>query len=184
MSGFVTAGGHVVHFDAPEDAVALRERRFDDPLHIYSSYDLPRVSGLVCGEHSYVQPQFAAECDISNILAKFNADGIMPDSRPGFYGDVSDIPDLHTIYEVRDQLQETFENLPEALQERFPIFQDFADFVLLSSDEEIASVMDLSTSPSGRPPAEPQRSDAGASDPVDPVVKSPTEPVTTVSSAV
>lgn len=173
MSESVTADGEIVLSDTPpEIAVALRERRFDNPLRIYSAYDVPRVSGLLCGEQSYVQPQFAAECDISNILAKFNADGIMPESRPGFYGDVSDIPDLQTVYEVRDRLQDTYEDLPEALQERFPTLQDFADFVLLSSDEEIASVMDLSTSPSGRPPVEPSPSVTGASDPVDPVVKS------------
>lgn len=65
-------------------------------------------------------PEFEAECDINNIMKKYQKNGVLPDGiGVGMYGDFSDAGDFLDSQNVIQRAQEQFASLPAAVRERF-----------------------------------------------------------------
>ena len=77
-------------------------------------------SGLACEEPSLAQQHFKEECDINNILQKFNITGLLPEAPLSpRYGDFTGIGDYHTALNRVIAAQEEFEALPAQIRARF-----------------------------------------------------------------
>jgi phage internal scaffolding protein len=77
-------------------------------------------SGLACEEPSLAQQHFKDECDINNILQKFNVTGLLPQAPLSpRYGDFSGIGDYHTALNRVIAAQDEFESLPAQIRARF-----------------------------------------------------------------
>lgn len=74
-----------------------------------------------CEGESMTRPSFQEECDINNIIKKFNQTGQVHHLAEGlpFYGDVTEIKDLRTALEVARQAEENFMQMPSSLREKF-----------------------------------------------------------------
>lgn len=72
-------------------------------------------------EPSMTDQQFQKECDVNEIMAKAKR-GIAPHhlkSRPGFFADVSQYPDLGEAMQAVTLAREEFEKFPSDLRARF-----------------------------------------------------------------
>lgn len=80
------------------------------------------LAALHCEDDSLTQQQFTADADINTLAVRFGLVGKpMPQIPwdPSHYGDVSNIPDLRTVLEVKRQAKENFMALPPKLRARF-----------------------------------------------------------------
>lgn len=73
-----------------------------------------------CGP-SRTKQSFAKECDINQILARYRKTGLLDHVRanPGVFADVSKIEDFHGMTQKIRFAQESFEQLPADLRNRF-----------------------------------------------------------------
>ncbi|AXH74981.1 MAG: internal scaffolding protein [Microviridae sp.] len=120
--------------------------------------DVSRKTSLDCsvnpdtGEESpsMTQQQFAAECDINEIVRRFGLTGELPDGyRPPVSGDFTNVGDFQSAMNAVRQAEESFMALPAGMRERFnndP--QQLIDFV--SNDKNRDEAMELGLVP--RPP--------------------------------
>lgn len=87
------------------------------------------------------QQNSKAECDINNIMRKYQATGQLPSmikNNPR-YGDFSNVPDYQGAMETVLLAQHQFEALPSRLRERF--YNDPARFLEFVSNKENVSEM-------------------------------------------
>lgn len=72
-------------------------------------------------EPSLTKQYFKEECDINNILKKFNATGQLPDmiKQNPVYGDFSDVASFQEALSIVNHAYEQFEALPSTLRDRF-----------------------------------------------------------------
>lgn len=73
-------------------------------------------------EEGRTKQEFAAECDINNIMAKYKRTGVLPDSARAAaarYGDFSGIPDFYEMSNRVTAAQEVFNALPAHVRESF-----------------------------------------------------------------
>lgn len=80
----------------------------------------PKVS---CGK-SMAQQNFKAECDINNIMKKYETTGYLtdplnPGTRQPLFGDYTDLPDYQTAQNIIVEGREAFASLPSRLRKRF-----------------------------------------------------------------
>ena len=71
---------------------------------------------------SRVQQQFARECDINHIMAKYSQTGRLTDgsgTSPPMYGDFSDVKDFHEAQSVVLDANQKFSSLPSHVRFRF-----------------------------------------------------------------
>lgn len=70
---------------------------------------------------SMTQQSFKDECDINNIMAKYERTGIVDhvSQFQGQYGDFIGFPDYHTAMNAIRQADEMFMTLPSSIRERF-----------------------------------------------------------------
>ncbi len=70
---------------------------------------------------SLAKQSFADECNINNIMAKFNKTGILEheNKRKPRYGDLIDAVDYHSSLNKTIEAQDAFDNLPSAIRSRF-----------------------------------------------------------------
>lgn len=91
-------------------------------MKFHSKYSTEKLTGETkFTEPSRTKQAFKDECDINNILAKYNKTGLLPDmikANPQ-YGDFSDVPDYQTSLNIVAKVQEQFENLPAKVRDRF-----------------------------------------------------------------
>jgi len=101
------------------------------------TYDRDKNSDLakfVFARPSRTQQSFRDECDINNILRKFNVTGQLPlGSVQPQYGDFSGITDYQSALNAVMQAQDSFLALPAKVRARFD--NDPALFVEFASDE-------------------------------------------------
>lgn len=77
------------------------------------------------GEDAYdgmTQQQFKDECDINNIMAKYEATGLVRVRETymrGEYADLSNAPDYQTALNIVIRAQDSFDALPASLRKRF-----------------------------------------------------------------
>ena len=70
---------------------------------------------------SLTRQEFAADCDINNLMAQFEKTGILPVNSYGEprYMDVSDVPDLHRAHAVLHEATASFMALPATVRREF-----------------------------------------------------------------
>lgn len=83
---------------------------------------------------SLTRQEFADECDINNLMAKFENSGLLPshvNNAEPRYLDVSNVPDLQQAHEILQQATASFMSLPATVRRDFdndPIkFINFAE---------------------------------------------------------
>lgn len=131
------------------------------PRHRFS--EVVRVSLDFAGDPGVTKKSMAADCDINNILSRFNATGAIShiNTRQGIY-DFVEAVDFHTAMNIVREGERVFMELPASLRARFdndPAM--FLDFVTNPENSEEATKLGLVT------PADPLP--AGSQTPAAPV---------------
>lgn len=110
-------------------------------MYNYDTDAASNESGLACEEPTLAQQHFKEECDINNILQKFNITGILPEAPLSpRYGDFTGIGDYHTALNRVMAAQDEFEALPAQIRARF--------------DNDPAKLIDFLDDEANRPEAE------------------------------
>lgn len=102
-------------------------------VKIYSEYDTPPDPGLDCSvEPSMTQQSFKDECDINQIMDKYQQTGFIDefyDRQNPQYADVSGTLDYHTAQNLLSAAQEAYDALDPSIRARFRSPLDFLRFV-------------------------------------------------------
>lgn len=101
-------------------------------MEFYSRYYPAPQIGLIFDEPSMTQQQFADECDINNILAKFVKTGFLDNIGPGVYADVSASGDYMEALDTIRRADEEFSALPSHIRKEFE--NNPANFLAFCSD--------------------------------------------------
>lgn len=137
---------------------------------------------------SMTRQEFAEECDINTLMAKYEATGILPshtNANSPRYLDVSDIPDLRTTLDQLNTATDSFMALPAAVRREFD--NDAVKFVEFAQDpDNIEKLREWNLAPPAKVPEPPMRvevvggppagSDAEASVPAGSAGKAPGKP--------
>lgn len=77
--------------------------------------------GLECKDESLTQQHMANDCDINEIVRRFEATGQVHhvQQKAAMYGDFTEFPDLRSALGAISAVQDTFAQLPAAAKERF-----------------------------------------------------------------
>lgn len=138
-------------------------------LEIRKPYDkVPRVAVVFDPDEGVTQQSFKDECDVNNILKKFERTGMLEHAArfSGEYGDFITADDYHGYMNKVVEAQQMFEQLPAAWRKRFG--NDPASFLeFMDNPENEAEMREL-----GMLPAEPAADD-GSPKAADDVVKTP-----------
>ena len=90
-------------------------------MKFLTKFDRPKMNGLKCPEKTRTKQSFKDECDINNILKKYQKTGQLPDmirSNPQ-YGDFSDVVDYQTGLDIVNKAHMQFMALSADVRERF-----------------------------------------------------------------
>jgi hypothetical protein len=102
-------------------------------VKVYSEYDLPPHEGLDCSvEPSMTQQSFKDECDINNIMDKYQQTGFIDefyDRQNPQFADVSTTVDFHTAQNLLSAATEAYNALDPVVRSRFGSPLDFLSFV-------------------------------------------------------
>lgn len=92
-------------------------------MEFNTRYKHTRIPGTKCEDPSLTQPQFQAECDVNNILARYKNVDLIPATRrePPIFGDFSDpaIADYHQAVNVIQGVGDLMQTLPAKVRARF-----------------------------------------------------------------
>lgn len=92
-------------------------------MKIRSIYDGERFPVVLSCGKSLTQQCFKDECDINNIIARYEQTGLIGDgslsSREPMFGDYSDIPDFQAVRNLMAKGVEIFESLPSRVRQMF-----------------------------------------------------------------
>lgn len=96
----------------------------------------PRLegTGYAFTKPSLTKQSFKAECDINNIISRYNKTGMLDHvmKTGGRYGDFCDVEDYHTSVLKVVEAQRMFESLPSTLRSRFA--NDPGNFLMFVQD--------------------------------------------------
>lgn len=90
-------------------------------MEFYTRFNRPPQVGLEFTEPSMTEQHFKDECDINNIVATYQATGVLPSgNREPLFGDFADFPqDLQSSQAYFDDAHERFMQLPAQLRKEF-----------------------------------------------------------------
>ena len=93
-------------------------------MEFRSAYERKEHKGLTCEPPSLTQQQFKEECDINNIIARYETTGLLtdplhPGTRMPQFGDFSNVPDYLHAQTIIARTREAFEALPSKIRDRF-----------------------------------------------------------------
>ena len=90
-------------------------------MEFYTKFNPPPQVGLEFTEPSMTEQHFKDECDINNIVAQYQATGVLPSgNREPLFGDFADFPqDLQSSQRYFDEAQERFMQLDARLRKEF-----------------------------------------------------------------
>lgn len=76
------------------------------------------------GEESLARQEFATDCDINNIIKRYQATGVLidpstPRTRKPLFGDFSNIPSYQQYLDIVLDAQQRFDSLPVEIRARF-----------------------------------------------------------------
>lgn len=86
-----------------------------------TAYDRDLVQGITFDEPSMAQQHFKDECDVNNILRKYESTGLVTHVANGTpsYGDFSSVLDYQQAQNILIEAQDAFVALPASLRKRF-----------------------------------------------------------------
>lgn len=86
-----------------------------------SAYDRDPAQGILFTETSLAQQHFKDECDVNNILRKYESTGLVTHVANGTpsYGDFSSVLEFQQAQNILIEAQERFDALPASLRKRF-----------------------------------------------------------------
>ena len=126
----------------------------------------PRAKYGAYRPHARVQKRFvlptrakqamADECNINNIMARYEKTGILEHVRqhPGGYGDVSGAVPYHEAIDIVDRAQRSFMTLPSKIRRRFG--NDPGEFLeWVTNPANQAEIIELGLAVDGRPEPPP-----------------------------
>lgn len=90
-------------------------------LNFKTAYQKHKRHTLEFGEPSLTKQSFRDECDINNIMSKYQKTGIIEhlNEHNGEYGDFISYQDYHTSLNQILEAQETFNSIPSSIREKF-----------------------------------------------------------------
>lgn len=93
-------------------------------MEFRNAYERKEHKGLTCETPSLTQQQFKEECDINNIIARYETTGLLtdplhPGTRMPQFGDFSNVPDYLHAQTIIARTREAFEALPSKIRDRF-----------------------------------------------------------------
>lgn len=125
-------------------------------MQIRKPYDpVERVAFVPKGE-TMTKQSMSAECDINNIMAKYEKTGIINHARTieGRYGDFVGAPEFHEAMNQVLRAEAMFAELPSSLRKRFG--NDPAEFLAFAQDPaNQEEIYDLGLAERPEAPAEP-----------------------------
>ncbi|QCS36216.1 minor capsid protein [Capybara microvirus Cap1_SP_163] len=119
-------------------------------MSFYTQYVRPPVVVSPSGGVSMTEQQFKNDCDINNIIQRFQQ-GQMPCRvrSDGSYGDFSNLGDFATNLSMVEEAKSRFQALPSALRDRFGNSpQTFFNWVLDPSNKDECIRLGLRVPPS------------------------------------
>lgn len=86
-----------------------------------TAYDRDSVEGITFNEPSMSQQHFKDECDVNNILRKYESTGLVTHVANGTpsYGDFSSVLEFQQAQNILIEAQDAFDALPASLRKRF-----------------------------------------------------------------
>lgn len=107
---------------------------YDSTLIRTAADESDRSSDLSIFDKSLTQQQFAAECNINNIVKQAEKSGFISSSnpRPGYYGDVSSVASYQEALAIVQEAHDTFTQLPGNVRARFA--NDPSNLLIFLSD--------------------------------------------------
>lgn len=86
-----------------------------------TAYDRDLVEGITFDEPSMAQQHFKDECDVNNILRKYESTGLITHVANGTpsYGDFSSVLEFQQAQNILIEAQDVFDALPASLRKRF-----------------------------------------------------------------
>lgn len=86
-----------------------------------TAYDRDSVEGITFTEPTLAQQHFKDECDVNNILRKYEATGLVTHVANGTpsYGDFSSVLEFQQAQNILIEAQDAFDSLPASLRKRF-----------------------------------------------------------------
>lgn len=86
-----------------------------------TAYDRDIVEGITFDEPSMAQQHFKDECDVNNILRKYESTGLVTHVANGTpsYGDFSSVLEFQEAQNILIEAQDAFDALPASLRKRF-----------------------------------------------------------------
>lgn len=93
-----------------------------------------RSVSLLCDEPSMTKQADADSCDINKIMARYEKTGVLQHValNPGFYADVSAVPDYQAALAIVESADSLFASLPASIRGRFD--NDPAAYLAFVSD--------------------------------------------------
>lgn len=90
-------------------------------LPFFTRYQVPPSPAIEFTEPSMTEQHFKDECDINNIVARYEATGVMPSgTTQPLFGDFAEFPtDLLSSQKFFDDAEERFMQLPAAVRKEF-----------------------------------------------------------------
>lgn len=130
--------------------------------------DHPKVQVVFDGP-SKTRQEFAAECDINVIMAKYKKTGVLPmDQRQQQYVDFGDVPDLQTAMNTLIDAEKAFMSLPALVRRDFD--NNAIEFVKFAEDREnLPKMREWGLAPPEAIPDAPMRVEVVNPPPGDPV---------------
>lgn len=155
-------------------------------MFIRSSYNYgPRMPGLDCSvDEDMAKQEFKEECDINEVLRKFNVTGQLPSNvRMPTYGDFTGVTNFQDALAAIEQAREAFMEMPANVRRRFE--NDPGQFVDFFSDPaNLAEARELGLVPPGEVAAAPLSTSTPVGSPVVPAASAASVAVPTAPTHV
>nr|QJB19349.1 MAG: internal scaffolding protein [Microvirus sp.] len=90
-------------------------------ISFQTAFGSHRSVDLVCEDESLTLQSCKDECDINNILDRWQTTGVLEHSREGsgFFGDFSDVHDYQSALALVSDAKDMFDNLPSSVRDFF-----------------------------------------------------------------
>ncbi|AXH74590.1 MAG: internal scaffolding protein [Microviridae sp.] len=95
-----------------------------------------RKTPIIFTEPSLTKQAFKDECDVNNILKKYNKTQLLThiNKQKGQYGDFSNVADYHSALNAVQSAQESFLGLPASVRQKF--MNDPSQFMAFVNDSK------------------------------------------------
>jgi len=88
-------------------------------MEFRTRYSKRQDNSLKFKDKSLTKQSMKDSCDINNIINRYKKTGILPESKEGFYADVSEVKDYHQSLIQVQAAEAAFAALPAKIRDRF-----------------------------------------------------------------